>query len=270
MSLPAQRENGSALVTGASSGIGEQLARRLAQRGYNVILVARREERLRALAAEIATGAVRAEVLTADLADPDTLAALPGRVAQLGLEVDVLVNNAGFGTVQRFVDSTLESQIGQIRVNCEALVVLSYKFLPAMIERSAGAIINVASSAGYQPLPYEAVYAATKAFALNFSDALHMETRDTGVTVLAVNPGPVPTEWQEIAGLDEIPRLPPPISAGQVAAEALEAAEQGKRSIIPGLGTRISMLATMPIPRGLKLRVMEMANRPEGGFRHRN
>jgi short-subunit dehydrogenase len=268
MSLPAQRTGGSALVTGASSGIGEQLARQLAERGYNLVLVARREQRLSALADELRRGDRRIEVLPTDLADPDAVRALPERIARIGLEVDLLVNNAGFGTVRRFADTTLESQVGQIRVNCEALVTLTHAYLPAMLERRSGAIINVASSAGFQPLPYEAVYAATKAFALNFSDALHMETRGTGVSVLAVNPGPVPTEWQEIAGLEEIPKLPPNVSAEQVAREALEAAAKGKRSVIPGLGARVSMLATMPVPRALKLRVMAAANRP-GGLRHR-
>ncbi len=270
MSLPPQRNDGAALVTGASSGIGEELARQLASRGYNLILVARREDRLSKLADELSAQRVRAEALVADLADAGAIEALPGRVAELGLEVDILVNNAGFGSVKRFVDSSLESQTGQIRVNCEALVALSYLFLPGMVERGCGAIVNMASTAGMQPLPYEAVYGASKAFALNFSDALHMETKGTGVSVTAVNPGPVPTEWQEIAGLDQIPRMLPIVSAKDVALESLEAAGKGKRSIVPGLGMRITMLASAPAPRALKLRVMERANRPEGGLRHRN
>jgi short-subunit dehydrogenase len=264
MSLPSQRREGVALVTGASSGIGAEFARQLAGRGYNVALVARREERLRDLASQLTGEERRAEVLVADIEDSGAVAALPGRVSELGLEVDILVNNAGFGSVGQFADSTLQSQVGQIRVNCEALVALTHQFLSGMLERGSGAIINVASSAGFQPLPYEAVYSASKAFAMNFSDALHVETKGTGVTVTSVNPGPVPTEWQGVAGLDAVPKMPPNVSAEQVAREGIEAAEKGKRSIIPGFATRLSMLATMPAPRALKLRVMERANRPGG------
>jgi short-subunit dehydrogenase len=270
MSLPPQRTGGSVLVTGASSGIGEQFALQLADLGYDLILVARREDRLRALAGQISSKGSRAEVLATDLSDPDAVQALPLRVAELGLEVDILVNNAGFGTAHRpFAETPFESQTGQIRVNCEALVALSHAFLPAMLERRSGAIINVASTAGMQPLPYEAVYSASKAFALNFSDALHMEVAAAGVEVLAVNPGPVPTEWQEVAGLNGMPKGLPEISAEQVARESIEAARKGKRSIIPGRGMRFAMAVTAPSPRALKLRVMERANRPGSKMRYR-
>src|SRR5512144_962182 len=182
-----------ALVTGASSGIGEQFARQLAERGYDLVLVARRADRLQKLAGELP---VTSHVLACDLGRE--AGTLPGQVEELGVAVDLLVNNAGFGLRGPFLDSDAERDAEMVRVNCEAIVVLTRAFLPAMVERGRGGVITVASTAGMQPLPYESVYAATKAFALNFSDALHAELRDSGVRVLAVNPGPVPTEWQQV------------------------------------------------------------------------
>ena len=175
---------GTALVTGASSGIGEQFARQLAARGHDLVLVARRADRLESLAAELPT---EARVIACDLGSD--AAALPARVAELGVEVDLLVNNAGFGTHDRFWEVPEGRDAEMVRVNCEAVVVLTRAFLPAMVERRAGGVIVVASTAGMQPLPYETVYAASKAFALNFTDALHAELRGTGVRCLAVNPG---------------------------------------------------------------------------------
>jgi short-subunit dehydrogenase len=253
VALPPSRDAGAALVTGASSGIGEEFARQLAARGHNLVLVARRRQRLEALAQQLGGAGVRAEVLTCDLTEPDETRAIPSRVAELGLEVDVLVNNAGFGINGPFVERGLESQVGQIRVNCEALVTLTHLFLPPMLERASGAVVNVASVAGLQPLPGEAVYSASKAFALNFSEALHVEMDGTGVTVTAVSPGPVPTEWQEIAGVDSLPPFPPATDKEQVVREALEAVANGQRAIIPGRLVRIGMLSARPVPNAIKL-----------------
>jgi short-subunit dehydrogenase len=264
MALPPTRDDGAALITGASSGIGEEFARQLARRGYNVVLVARRADRLESLAKQLGPVGVRAQVESADLRDPEAVSSLPGRVAEAGLEIDFLVNNAGFGTYGAFAESMLESQIGQIRVNVEALVVLTHQFLPRMLERRQGAVVNVASSAGLQPLPYEAVYAASKAFALNFSEALHVETRGTGVAVVAVNPGPVPTEWQAVAGLTEQPRFPPSVTPQQVVEEALSAVDKDKRSIIPGRLVRLSMLTTRAVPNTVKLPIIKRMNEPSG------
>ena len=186
-----------ALVTGASSGIGEQFAHQLAARGHALVLVARRAERLERLAAELPTDA---HVIPCDLAAD--AASLPERVAELGVEVELLVNNAGFGTAGPFVEQDPGRDAEQVRLNCEAIVTLTHAFLPSMVERGRGGIINVASTAGMQPIPYESVYAATKAFAISFTDALHTELRGSGVRVLAVNPGPVPTEWQQVAGYE--------------------------------------------------------------------
>jgi uncharacterized protein len=249
-----------ALVTGASSGIGEQFARQLAARGHDLVLVARRADRLESLAEQVPT---QAHVVACDLATD--AASLAGRVAQLGVRVDLLVNNAGFGTSGPFVENDPAREAEEVRLNCEAIVALCHAFLPAMIDRRRGGVINVASSAGMQPIPYEAVYAATKAFALNFTDALHTELRGSGVRVMSVNPGPVPTEWQRVAGYseDRTGVVPGEISAEQVVRESLEAWDKGRRSIIPGRTIRWFIRATQPSPRALQLRITERMYRPK-------
>jgi short-subunit dehydrogenase len=249
-----------ALVTGASSGIGEQFARQLAARGHDLVLVARRADRLERLAAELPT---EAKVIACDLAAD--AASLPGRVEEAGAQVDLLVNNAGFGTSGPFLEHDRQRDAEQVRLNCEAVVTLCHAFLPGMVERRRGGVINVASSAGMQPIPYESVYAATKAFAISFTDALHTELRGTGVRVMAVNPGPVPTEWQQVAGYGEERTgvVPGEISAEQVVRESLEAWDRGKRSVIPGRTIRWFIRATQPSPRALQLRITERMYRPK-------
>jgi short-subunit dehydrogenase len=248
-----------ALVTGASSGIGEQFARQLSARGWDLVVVARRADRLERLAAELPT---EAHVVPCDLATD--AGELGGRVAELGIEVGLLVNNAGFGTSGPFTAHDPSRDVEQVRVNCEAIVALCHAFLPAMIERRRGGIINVASTAGMQPLPYESVYAATKAFAVSFTDALHTELRGSGVRVLAVNPGPVPTEWQQVAGYDSgrVGVVPGQVPAEQVVSEALAAFDAGRRSVIPGRAMRWIMRITRPSPRAVQLRVAERLYRP--------
>jgi short-subunit dehydrogenase len=247
-----------ALITGASSGIGEQFARQLAGRGTNLILVARREDRLRKLADELPG---TAHVVPCDLAaDADSL---HGRIRELGLDVDLLVNNAGFGTYGPFVQGDAARDAEQIRLNCEALVTLTHAFLPAMVERGRGGVINVCSTAGFQPIPYEAVYSATKAFALRFTEALNEELRGSGVRVLAVNPGPVPTEWQQIAGHEDVDVVPGKIEAAQVVSESLAAYDRGRRSVVPGRTIRWFLRATGPSPRALQLRITERLYRPD-------
>jgi short-subunit dehydrogenase len=233
--------------------MGAAFARSLARRGHDLILVARREERLRELAEQLPT---QAEVLPCDLASE--AAALPERVQATGRSVDLLVNNAGFGTYGRFHEIPEGRDAEMVRVNCEAVVTLTRAFLPAMIERRGGGVIVVASTSGHQPLPYTTTYAASKAFAQFFAEALHEELRGTGVRVLAVNPGPVPTEFQATAGYDTNQMgVPGEIPPEQVVAEALDAFDRDRRSVVPGRMIRTFMQLTKPSPRAVQLRVTE-------------
>lgn len=247
-----------ALITGASAGIGEEFARQLARRGSDLILVARRKDRLEKLAEEVPT---TAHVIECDLGSE--AAKLPDKVAKLGVAVDLLINNAGFGTRGRFLELDPEREAEIVRVNCEAIVTLTHAFLPAMVERRRGGLITVASTAGMQPLPYETTYGASKAFAISFMEALSMELRGTGVRCLVVNPGPVKTEWQQVAGYDENTRIMPGmISAEECAADALSAYDRGKRSVIPGRLFPWVMRSTVA-PKPIKLRVTERIYRPD-------
>jgi hypothetical protein len=243
MALPAPNPGSTCVVTGASSGIGAEFARQLAALGYGVFLVARREDRLRELAAEIERNhGVRVDIEACDLTQADAVEALPEKITQRNVNVEVLVNNAGFSTVGD-VHENPERQLGMIRVNCEALVALTTAFLPAMTARGRGAVINVASTAAFQPIPAQAVYAATKAFVLSFSEAVAAEVKPSGVTVTALCPGPVATEFVEAAGfkrgMDEMPSFLFS-SAEDVARAAIDGARSGKRVVIPGIGNRVT------------------------------
>src|SRR5215218_7731638 len=226
--------------------------------GYDVILVARRKERLENLAEELPTNA---HVVTCDLgSEADELA---GKVAKLGADVDMLVNNAGFGLRGHFADLDAGREAEMVRVNCEAVVTLTHAFLPAMIERGQGGVITVASTAGMQPLPYEVTYAASKAFAISFMEALWMELRGTGVNLTVVNPGPVKTEWQGVAGYDENTPIPPGmITAERCVKDALRAYDRKKRSVVTGRFFPWFMRASKG-PKGVKLRVAERMYRPK-------
>jgi short-subunit dehydrogenase len=248
-----------ALVTGASSGIGAEFAQQLSADGYEVILVARRIELLEDLALQLRGPA---HVVSCDLVND--AASLSGKVDALGLQVDVLVNNAGFGTHGRFAGIDAAREAEEVKLNCEAVVTLTHAFLPSMLERRRGGVITVASTAGMQPLPYEAVYSATKAFARTFSDALSAELRGSGVRVLCVNPGPVPTGFQQVAGYgsDWLPPVPGKISAEQVARESLAAFKRGRRTVIPGAVIRWFIRGGSVGPTAIKLRVAERMYRP--------
>ena len=249
---------GTALVTGASSGIGEQFARQLAARGHDLILVARRVDRLEALAAELPT---EARVIACDLGSE--AASLPARMREVGADVELLVNNAGFGAHGRFWEIPEGRDTEMVRVNCEAVVTLTRAFVPEMIKRGRGGVIVVASTAGMQPLAYETTYAASKAFALHFSEALHTELRGTGVKCLAVNPGPVRTEWQEVAGIEEKQIPPGMIGAEQCVRESLSAYDRGARSLVPGAFFRNFIRASSLAPKAIQLRVAERMYRPD-------
>jgi uncharacterized protein len=263
VALPPPQPSSTALITGASSGIGEELARQLASRGHGVFLVARREERLRALADDLERlHGIRAEVATADLADPAAVEALPGRVAERGLDVEILVNNAGFTTVGD-VHENPDRQLGMVRVNCEALVALTSAWLPGMVERGRGAVIQVASVASFQPIPVQAVYAATKAFVRSFSEAVSSELRGTGVTMTALCPGPVATEFLDAGGFKTSRPGPSFIwsTPEDVAKAAIGGADKGKRVVIPGLGNRASAMFGAHGPRSIVLGPMANAYR---------
>ncbi|MDX6767827.1 MAG: SDR family oxidoreductase [Candidatus Methylacidiphilales bacterium] len=187
------------VVTGASSGIGEGFARAFVARGHRVLLVARRHERLESLARELGP---LAEIFVEDVADPDAPARILARVAALGATPGGLVNNAGLGKQAGLVRMSEDDITAMLRVNVESLVRLTRLFLPGMCERRSGFILNIASTAAFQPVPYFAVYAASKAFVVSFSEAVHEEARGFGVHVGCLCPGPVDTEFQQVAGMN--------------------------------------------------------------------
>jgi len=191
-----------ALITGASSGLGEGYALELAKRGANVILVARRTDRLRELSDRINAeyGVKASSVLPIDLSARDAATSLARMIKGRGMQIDILINNAGFGQTIAFAEEDAQWVRNELAVNVQTLVELTHEFLPGMLERKSGIVINIASTAAFQSLPYMAVYGATKAFVLSFTEALWGETRESGVKVLTVCPGPTETEFFEAGG----------------------------------------------------------------------
>ena len=257
MALPTPRERATALVTGASSGIGTEIARGLAKRGHGLTLAARREDRLLELAAELTERhAVRAGVIACDLGERSGRDKLAAELEKLELDVSILVNNAGFGYTGDFVPAERERQVSMVALNCEAVVDLSSRYLRGMVQRGEGAVSNIASVAAFQPLAGSATYAATKAFVLNFSEAVHQELSGTGVTVTAISPGPVRSEFAQQAGIgDAEDRTPGAIwmSAEDLAEEAIEAADKGKRAVVPGRINQATSIIGRHTPRTLAL-----------------
>src|SRR5215207_5816542 len=204
MSLPDPRPSDTVVITGASAGIGTELARQLAARGHGVTLVARRQERLDELAEEVRTAHhVDVEFHAYDLADDAARSELIDTLQQGPKDVVGLCNNAGYGSFGRFWELPRDREADMVRLNCLALVELTHAFLPAMVERGAGAVLEVSSLAAYQPLPQNATYSATKAFVQSFSEAVFAELAGTGVSLTALCPGPVATEFGEVAGVGE-------------------------------------------------------------------
>jgi short-subunit dehydrogenase len=266
MSLPKPSPKSTALITGASAGIGSEIARELARRGHGVVLVARRKERLVALAEELsAEHGIRAETIACDLGKAASRARIPGRITELGLDVEILVNNAGFATGGPFHESDPSRELDQVHVLVEAVVALTSAFLPQMVKRRRGGILNVASTAAMQPLPYAAGYSAAKAYVLTFSEAIHQEVGGRGVSVTALCPGPVETEfwdiadWQVAGGRSFEKAFPRPAlpSARDVARAGVDGLASGRRVVVPGLPMRAAMLASRYIPHALKLPVVE-------------
>lgn len=242
-----------ALVTGASGGIGEAFARQLAALGLDLILVARSEDKLHALARELASQhSVQAHVIVADLARPGSATELHAETGRLGLEVDLLVNNAGYARAGAFAELTLEEQSDMIRLNVNTLTELTRLYLPAMRERHRGGIINISSTAAFQPVPYMAIYGATKAFVLSFSEALAEEVSADGVVVMALCPGATATGFQKRAGAWEDQRDSMQ-SADQVVLEGLRAFERGRRHFIQGGANKLMSVLARLGPRRLIL-----------------
>lgn len=257
MALPRPSPGSTCLVTGASSGIGAEIARRLAARGHGVTLVARRESRLIELAEQLIDAyGIRAETVAADVSEQRGRDRLADELDERGLMVEVLVNNAGFGSGGAFVTLDGERETSMVRTNVEAIVGLASTYLPQMVERERGAILNVASLIAFQPVPFQATYGATKAFVLSFTEAIHEELRGSGVTVTAVCPGPVRTEFGEsggFGGADE--RIPGFmwLSAEKVADAAVGGLEKGERVVVPGPINQVAALYGQHLPRSLLL-----------------
>jgi len=256
--LPAASADGTVLVTGASSGIGEELAREFARRGRHVVLVARRAEKLQALAASLGSSA---DVLAADLSNPEERAALPGRVAELGRVVDVLVNNAGLSTSGPVASSDPGAELNLVEVDVAAVVDLCSRFTPGMVSRGRGGVLNVASVGAFGPLPGQAAYGAAKAFVLSYTRALGQELSGTGVTATTLCPGPVKTEFGSTAGIsdaDAEAALPKAmwVSAADVAAAAVGGLAAGKAVVVPGAFNRVGAAAYHLLPRRMLLPIL--------------
>jgi short-subunit dehydrogenase len=251
-----------ALVTGASTGIGAAFARALAGQGVDLVITARDTARLKALATELQDrNGVAVQVLTADLAKRPGVAKVAARLAQPadGQEpIDLLVNNAGFGSTGVFWQLPVDTEEAEVLVNVVAPLRLAHAALGPMVERGSGTVLNVSSIAGEQSVPNNATYGGTKAFVTTWSQSLHEEAKPHGVAVTALLPGFTRTEFQDRAGYDDGRKLPSFawMEADEVVAEALAGAEAGRAVIVPGLGNKVVTAASSVVPRGVKRRVL--------------
>jgi hypothetical protein len=258
MALPPPGPDRAAIVTGASNGIGAEIARELHRRGHQVVLVARSAGKLAALADGLGEGA---HVLPADLTDRAARAGLLDRVAALGLVPDVLVNNAGLSTLGPVAASDPETEIGMLELDVVAVADLCSRVLPAMVARGTGAVLNVASTAAYQPLPGQAGYGAAKAFVLSYTQSLAGELRGTGVSATALCPGPVDTGFGETAGFDKddaeaaLPSFMW-VSAATVARAAVDGMARGRLVVIPGAANRVGAVFAQVLPRRLLVPIL--------------
>jgi hypothetical protein len=251
-----------ALVTGASAGIGLEIARELASRGLDLVLVARRRERLEELASELSSAhGVTTHVLTADLSDPAAPDALVAQVDALGLQVDVLVNNAGIGQSGPMADADPGRLIAMIQINVTALTALTRAFTPGMIARGRGALLNVGSTAGFQPGPNMAVYYATKAYVYSLTDALVAELRPHGVTVTNLSPGATSTEFQAAADIENSWLFAAGVDSAQAVARAgVDGLDRGKSLVVPGLKNKATAVSARFTPRPVIRKVVAKIN----------
>lgn len=237
-----------ALITGASAGLGTDFARQLSAKGHRLVLAARRKDRMDSLAAELG----HARAVEMDLSEPGAARRLVANIAAHGEHVDLLVNNAGFGLTGRFAELDGKRQRQMIDLNCGTLVELTHAVLPGMIRQRSGAILNVASTAAFQPGPGMAVYFATKAFVLSFSEALHEEVKDQGVKVSALCPGPTATEFGEVAGFGPSNASSKLAAAsGPVVEAGLRGLDRNQAIITPGMMNKATAQANRFFPRSV-------------------
>ena len=253
-----------ALITGASSGIGLQLARIFAANRHDVVLVARSEDKLREVARECESKGVKAHVVAADLAKPEAARTIADRVDALGVQIDFLVNNAGLGVYGRFAETPLDRELESIQVNVVALTELTKRLLPAMIARRSGRILNVASTAAFVPGPLMAIYYATKAYVVSFSEAIANELEGTGVTVTVLCPGPTATGFQSAANLEgsRIVSLLRKADSLSVARAGYDAMMAGKVVAVPGVSNKVGALVPRLFPRAVIRKVVRAIQEP--------
>lgn len=257
------------MITGASSGIGREFARELARRGHNVVLVARSEVKLKALALELGRCGVRADVLVIDLSDRKARATLLDRITALGLRPDILVNNAGFSTLGPVARSDPAAEMAMVEVDVMAVVDLCSRFVPGMVARSRGAVLNVASVAAFIPIAGQAGYCAGKAFVLTYTQGLAGELRGSGVTATALCPGPVDTHFNASAGItaeDADGAVPKFMweTPNEVAKVGLIGMDKGRIVAVPGLANRIAVFFATHVP---KRSLTSMVSRRHPGMR---
>lgn len=264
MSLPKPSNQAAVVITGASSGIGTELARGLARRGHPLLLVARRKERMDELADELrGQYSIDVEVQPLDLSSAEFRQQLANRLRTE--PVAGLCNSAGFGTSGVFQELPIERESEEVVLNSLTLMEMTHAALPGMVERGGGAVLNIASIAGFQPMPYMAVYSATKAFVQTFSEAVHEELSGTGVSVTVLCPGPVPTEWGEIANAERFSIPIAQVSPRDVAEAAIAGMVDGKRSVVPGIVPKAVSIGGRYMPRTLLLPGLRIGNRLRGG-----
>ena len=263
MSLPSFIK--SAVITGASTGIGECFARELAKEKVDLFLAARSGDKLKELSEELSQAhGIRAEYFAVDLAEPGSPRALFDETVRREFPVTLLVNNAGFGSYGEFRLLDLNRETQMIRLNVIAMVEATHLFLLPMLEQGSGAIVNVASVAGYQPFPHMATYGATKAFMLNFTEAVAAETRGSGVRVMVLCPGATRTDFIEIAGVGNVVDHAPVESVDAVVRSALRGLERGSRTVISGWRNRALITLERFLPRRFVLWLMETVMRKRG------
>ena len=257
------RSGKTALVTGASAGLGLHFARVFARDGHDLVLVARRQDRLDQLATELSQAyGTRSTVIAADLTDPKTPLSIHEQLIRAGIEVDFLVNNAGFGNNGAFADHDVTRELDAVELNVKALTHLTGLVLPAMLARGSGRILNVASLAGFLPGPFMATYYASKAYVLSFTEALAHELRDTGITVTALCPGPTATEFAQVAGAERTQLFRSVADAAAVARYGYRSMLRGRIIAIPGAKNKFAGLVLRTSPRKALRILAERLNKP--------